>query len=183
MNQTFDFDSLARLFATHGSGHYDELVTLTQHMLQAADSARQAGADDELVVAALLHDVGYLLLAENGDAAAFRDHDLGHEHLGENYLRPLFGDRVATVAGLHVDAKRFLCAVDPAYYEQLSPASVNTLRLQGGPFTKEQAAEFIGGPHAHDALALRRWDEAAKDANRVTPTLADYQPLLQRLAN
>ena len=81
--------------------------------------------------------------------------------------------------GLHVDAKRWLCASEPAYFDTLSPASVRSLELQGGPFTEAEAAAFIALPHAHDALAVRRWDEQAKSPGAVTPGLGRYRSLIE----
>ena len=64
---------------------------------------------------------------------------------------------------LHVAAKRYLCATEPGYFALLSAESVRTLALQGGPMTPEQAAAFGALPYARDAVAVRRWDDEAKD--------------------
>jgi predicted HD phosphohydrolase len=70
---------------------------------------------------------------------------------------------------LHVNAKRYLTATDPGYFATLSPGSVRSLELQGGPFSVELAAGFIGLPHALAAVRLRRWDEGAKTPRKATP--------------
>ncbi len=83
---------------------------------------------------------------------------------------------------LHVAAKRYLCAVEPGYFGGLSPASVYTLRIQGGPMTPAESAEFEASPWCQSALRLRRWDDAAKDPGAVVPAFGYYQRLLRQLA-
>jgi gamma-butyrobetaine dioxygenase len=57
---------------------------------------------------------------------------------------------------------------------------VRSLAVQGGPFDAAQAADFLARPYAQDAVALRRWDELAKDPEMVTPALEDFRPVLER---
>ena len=78
-------------------------------------------------------------------------------------------------------AKRYLCAAEPGYLALLSPASVYTLSLQGGPMTGAEAAAFAAGPHAADAIAVRRWDDTAKDPAADVPGFGAYRPLLTAL--
>ena len=80
---------------------------------------------------------------------------------------------------LHVPAKRFLCATEPAYLGQLSEASLLSLKLQGGPFTPVEVAEFRSDPHAEAAIALRRYDEQAKIKGLATPGLEHFRPCLE----
>ena len=82
---------------------------------------------------------------------------------------------------LHVDAKRYLCAVEPGYFARLSEASVYTLAVQGGPMTPEQVAHFEAVPYARDAVRLRRWDEAAKDPHLDAPGFEHYRNLIAGL--
>ena len=79
---------------------------------------------------------------------------------------------------MNVWAKRYLCATDPGYYACLSPGSVRSLALQGGPFTSAEVAEFQALPYAADAVRIRRWDERAKVPGRATPTLEQYRATL-----
>ncbi|HVX42608.1 MAG TPA: HD domain-containing protein [Mycobacteriales bacterium] len=137
---------------------YDgEAVDQRTHALQAAGHAIAAGGDDELVVAAALHDIGRAAPVR----AAYPG--LPHEEAGAAFAREQLGERVAWIIAAHVPAKRYLVATDPAYRAQLSPTSIRTLAQQGGDFTPEQAREFATHPWAADATALRRWDDAAKD--------------------
>jgi gamma-butyrobetaine dioxygenase len=144
-----------------GEAYFGEDVSILEHSLQTAWLAEQAGAEPHLMIAALPHDIGHLLQRMPEDIAE-RGVDARHEAIGEEWLRSRFGPEVSEPVRLHVDAKRYLCCVDPADLAQLSPSSLQSLTLQGGPFTAQEAREFERNPHARDAIALRRWDDAAK---------------------
>lgn len=159
---------------------YDEHVSQLAHALQCADLAAAAGADDALVAAALLHDVGHLL--DTGTAHVGTATDDHHEASGARYLRPLFGPQVTAPIALHVAAKRYLCATDPGYLAALSDGSRHSFALQGGPMSGDECAAFEGRPHWEAAVQLRRWDDQAKVPGLATSTLADHAPLLERLA-
>jgi phosphonate degradation associated HDIG domain protein len=168
-----------RLFAERGAAAYlGEAVSQAEHALQAAWAAEQAGAGSALVSAALLHDVGHLLHDLPEDCAGHGLDDC-HEALGARWLERHFGPEVAEPVHLHVAAKRFLCAAEPEYRAGLSEASLLSLKLQGGPFSAEEAARFRRGPFAAAAVALRRWDDAAKGAGLPTPPLAHFRPYLE----
>ena len=175
-------DRLATLFAEQGENEYlGEPVTQAAHMLQAAARAQAAGASDPLIAAALLHDVGHFTGEISGhDLMAGTDNR--HSHTGADWLSTWFPDEVTEPIRLHVAAKRYLCAVEPDYFNLLSEASVYTLSVQGGPMTEAEAAEFERSGFAQAAVALRRWDEAAKDPDADVPTFDHYRPLLERLA-
>jgi gamma-butyrobetaine dioxygenase len=79
---------------------------------------------------------------------------------------------------LHVAAKRYLAATEPWYHGLLSEASKLSLKLQGGPFDAAGATAFAARPHAEGAIALRRWDDAAKVPGAATPDLAHYRPMV-----
>ena len=175
-------DVLARLFAEQGGNEYlGEPVTQAEHMLQAAACARVAGASDALVAAALLHDVGHFTGPISG-AELMAGTDNRHSHAGADWLAGLgFPAAVTEPVRLHVAAKRYLCAVEPGYFDRLSEASVYTLSVQGGPMSPAEAARFAEGRYAEDAVTLRRWDEAAKDPGALVPDFAHYRPLLEAL--
>jgi phosphonate degradation associated HDIG domain protein len=179
-------DEIEQLYVERGAQRYEiggaaSGVTQLQHALQCARLAQHAGARIELVVAALLHDLGHLI---NADARAELDphHDDVHQYIALPFLRRWFGPQVLEPIKLHVDAKRYLCAVDPGYWAGLSAGSKRSLVLQGGPFSAAQAADFIRRPHAADAVALRRWDDRAKDVNADVPGFAYWRSLLREVA-
>ena len=172
-------DQLIELLHTKGTRQYGgERVSQCEHALQTAALAEQENAPSALIAAALLHDIGHLL-HEEGEQPALRGIDDQHEAIGADYLLPAFGPAVADPVRLHVPAKRYLCATDPGYFACLSPGSVRSLALQGGPFTSQEVAEFRALPFAEDAIRIRRWDEAAKVPGRATPMLRQYRATLQ----
>lgn len=153
-------DRILQLFAEEGAAlYFGEAVTEAEHALQSAHLAERSGAGGELVAAALLHDVGHLMHGL-GEAVAARGVDGRHEECGAAWLARHFGAAVAEPVRLHVAAKRYLCAADPAYLAALSPASRRSLELQGGPFTEAEARRFESEPFWKEAVALRRWDDA-----------------------
>jgi predicted HD phosphohydrolase len=153
------------LFEAHGGQSDDELVTQLEHALQCAALARRNRADDEVVLAALLHDVGHLTVSRADDQARH------HGHHGADLLRPFVPQRVAWLVEYHVVAKRYLCTVDRRYAARLSPASARTLLLQGPVLPIEDRLALEIRPW-FDAVRIRRWDDEAK--------VPDYRPLLER---
>jgi gamma-butyrobetaine dioxygenase len=175
-------EQLAALFAGEGLRSYlGEEVSLATHMLQAGALAELADAPDHLVAAALLHDVGHLEAIGPGSVAPTAHVDRRHEDSGAAWLAHWFPESVTEPVRLHVAAKRYLCTVEPGYFGALSPTSVRTLELQGGPFSQDQVRAFESTPFAQDAVAVRRWDEAAKDPAAPTPSFDHFKPLLLSL--
>ncbi|MFI9785721.1 TauD/TfdA family dioxygenase [Kitasatospora sp. NPDC051984] len=172
-------DELEALFAGEGAGEYlGEAVTMAEHMLQAGQLARTAGAPPALVAAALLHDIGHF---HGSGLKLMAGTDNRHGDTAADWLSRYFPTAVTEPVRLHVPAKRYLCTAEPDYFAKLSPASVHTLGLQGGPMTPTEAEEFAAGPFAADAVTVRRWDEAAKDPAVGTPAFAEFRPLLLEL--
>lgn len=171
-------EEVRHLFAERGELKYGEDVTQLEHALQCAYLAREEGASDELIVAALLHDIGHLLYGT--DNAAEHGEDDAHERLGERWLRDYYGPEVTEPIRLHVAAKRYLCATNPDYLENLSAASRKSLELQGGPMNAEEVAEFESNPWFKEAIRLRAWDDEGKKMVEV-PTLETYFPLVDNL--
>jgi phosphonate degradation associated HDIG domain protein len=168
------------LFARRGGEMYaGEPVTQLEHALQTAALAEAEGADDPLVTAALLHDLGHLL-HDLGNTPTLRGVDDLHQYAALPFLRGLFGAAVLDAIKLHVDAKRWLCATRPEYFGALSADSRRSLALQGGVFDAAQAAAFIGQPGAADAVRLRLWDDRAKTAGAATPALQHFLARAQR---
>jgi phosphonate degradation associated HDIG domain protein len=169
---------ITELFLVQGAVRYGaEAITQQQHALQCAHQAERAGGSAELVAAALLHDLGHLLPRAAPKAAGVDDL---HQYMAIPFLRGVFGEAVLAPIRMHVDAKRYLCHVDEHYWAGLSPASQRSLELQGGAFSAEEAAAFIAQPFAADAVALRRWDDLAKDPAARPPGWAHYVAVLER---
>ena len=161
---------------------YDESVEQLEHALQCAALAQEAGAADELVAAALLHDVGHLLTADRWAPDGRPDDDLAHETVGARYLRQWFGPSVTAPVALHVAAKRYLCGAEPAYTRRLSAGSVHSLGLQGGPMGPDERRRFEQLPGWEAAVQVRRWDDEAKVVGATPPRFDAHEALLRSLA-
>jgi len=172
-------EEILALFGDYGARAYGgERVTQLDHALQSAWCAKEDGAGDELIAAALLHDVGHLLA---GRYLAAEGVDDVHERAGADYLASQFSARVTEPVRLHVAAKRYLCAVEPTYADALSDGSVLSLKLQGGPMSATEVAAFEAERFSGDAVRLRRYDDDAKRPDATMPALSDYRPLLTSL--
>lgn len=170
------------LFRDKGHSPYEggESVSQLAHGLQAAACGTRAGAAPGLIAAALLHDIGHLL-DPVGEGAAVMGYDARHEDGGADHLAQWFGPEVTEPIRLHVAAKRYLCATKDGYFARLSPASVRSLALQGGPMSPEEVAAFEALPHYKDAVRLRVWDEEAKVVGLAVPEFAAYRDMLTDL--
>jgi len=178
-----DVDEVVALLARWGAQHYDDRVSQLDHALQCASLAEQAGAPGELIAAALLHDIGHLIELDRstgqiGDLSV----DRHHETIAGRALAGLFPDEVTGPIALHVEAKRYLCAVDPGYHATLSDGSVRSLVTQGGPMTDEEMAQFERHASYREAADLRRWDDAGKVTGLQVATLDHFVTLLRRVA-
>ena len=180
---------IERLFVEKGGRMYSgEPVTQLQHALQAAQLAQQEGSQEELIVAALLHDLGHLI-NDQGETPTLRRINDRHEYVALPFLRNLFGPAVLQPIRLHVDAKRYLCARGngllngAGYWAELSDDSRRSLELQGGIFSDAEADAFIAQPFAADAVRVRIWDDLAKSADASTPPLDEYLDMANRVAS
>jgi phosphonate degradation associated HDIG domain protein len=177
-------DEVLDLYARWGAHRYDEDLSQHDHAAQTAACAVAAGASDALVAAALLHDVGHLLHLDrlapgpDGRVEVRHEDDLHHESVGSRWLAALFGPDVLAPIELHVVAKRYLCAVDPAYRSGLSHGSRSSLARQGGPMSAAEAEAFAATPASADATALRRWDDAGKVEGLEVAPVSAYRELL-----
>jgi len=174
--------SLIGLYETKGGSHYDEVVTQTSHALQSGQLAMDAGAPPATILAAFLHDVGHLLLDEHDEQGDFLGRDLHHEDVGARFLANWFDADVTEPIRLHVPAKRYLCAVDPAYHDGLSAASVRSLGVQGGSMSETEVEEFESLAGYEAAVDLRRWDDLAKVPGAPVPSLDSMATLIESVA-
>lgn len=183
MRQFDSVDEVVDLYSRWGNDNYDEDITQLSHAVQCASLAKASGASDELVVAALLHDIGHLIdLDTSGAHEGSLDTDLKHEAVGAQALAKLFSAAVTAPVALHVEAKRWRCAAEPAYRDALSPASTASLLLQGGPMNPDERARFEAHPQFSAATRLRSWDDTGKSDDTVDPPFERFVPLLHRVA-
>mgnify|MGYP005632255739 FL=1 len=172
-------DELAALMADKGQRNYGENVTIAEHVLLTAGAAQAQGASDTLIAACLLHDVGHWLDEPDDDFGIHAHGDTGGAWVAER-----FEPAVAEPVRLHVEAKRYLCAVDPEYHDRLSPASQYTLTQQNGPMGIDEVAAFEANKYFQDAVALRVFeDDHGKKTGTPVPLLKDFAALLLQLAN
>lgn len=163
-----------------GQTFYDEVVTQLEHALQCAAIAVKNNADNIQITSALLHDIGHFIMDEHNADVSFLDTDLNHEEIGAKYLEPFFPESITTPIRLHVPAKRYLCTVDSSYYDGLSEASKQSLKVQGGVLSDEERAKFEEIPNYQNALILRKWDDLAKVRGLETDGLDTYQEIVQQ---
>jgi phosphonate degradation associated HDIG domain protein len=177
----FGIDEIIKLYETRGAAMYGgEAVSQLGHALQCAALAAEAGAADALLAACLLHDIGHLVAPPPRHGGS--EIDDVHQYLAVPYLRRTFPNSVLEPVRLHVDAKRYLCYAEGAYWEGLSTASKRSLELQGGKLNIVTAERFLSHPYCWDAVRLRRWDDLAKVPGKATPGLSDFVPVLERMA-
>lgn len=179
-NITSIVDEIFSLYEKYGAGEYaGEKVTQLQHMVQAGELAKNAGYDDEVVLAAFLHDIGHILETEHDQMDGFGTVD--HEKVGADFLRDRgFGERLARLVENHVSAKRYLTLKNPAYYEGLSEASKKTLEYQGGRMTIEEATAFENDELFKEFIDMRYWDEQAKIEDMPLPSIQYYKSLMTK---
>lgn len=187
-----DFSTLSRdnivafigdIFDRRGGEEYlGEPVTMAQHMLQGATIAEQNGMPEEIIVGALLHDIGHFT-SEFGTYHPDDTEDRYHEDAGAEVLQQFFPSVITDCCRYHVAAKRYLCATKPEYFNRLSAASVHTLELQGGPMSAKEVAAFEANPNLKEIIQVRYLDEAGKRADMETPDFAHFAPMVQRMVD
>jgi gamma-butyrobetaine dioxygenase len=150
------------------SPSYGEDISIRDHMLQSAEGAVARRLGPDLVAAALVHDIGWGMGGK-------------HEAVAADRVAPILGEGVASLIRRHVDAKRYLVAVRPDYAEHLSPASVQTLKQQGGPMDADECRAFEALPDFELCLELRYLDEGGKELSAPETRFSHYRALLRSL--
>ena len=174
---------LQNVFARRGDDEYlGEPVTMSAHMLQCAQYAERNQDGNEVIVAALLHDIGHFT-GEFGSFSMDDVEDRFHEESGARLLQNLFPQLIVDCVRFHVPAKRYLCKVEPDYFNDLSEASVHSLNLQGGPMTNQEVIAFERNPYAEAIVKVRRYDDKSKIADQITPSFSHYAPIIQRVVD
>jgi [1-hydroxy-2-(trimethylamino)ethyl]phosphonate dioxygenase len=174
-------DFIADIFARRGAEEYlGEEVSISEHMFQAGHLAEAEGASEEIIVAALLHDIGHFTNEFPGNAAELGI-DSHHDRAGAAVIAPFFPSIVTDCIRHHVSAKRYLCSIDPDYFATLSDASVLSLKLQGGPLNREAAKKFADNKDIEAIVQVRKWDDQAKVPGKKTKSFAYFAPMIQRV--
>lgn len=180
MNAVQVADEIIGLFETHGNEAYaGEKVSQMEHMVQAAMLAEEEGYDEEVILAAFLHDIGHIC----AEAGTVQEMDgfgtMDHEALGAAYLKERgFSKRLVRLVESHVEAKRYLTFKYPDYYQQLSEASKKTLEFQGGVMLQEEAEAFEQYPLFALIIKMRNWDDRAKLEQAPIRNLEKYRQMI-----
>lgn len=183
LNRENIVEFIGGIFDRRGDEEYlGEPVTMAEHMLQGATIAEQNGQPEEIIVGALLHDIGHFT-SEFGMFSMNDTEDRFHEEAGAEVLERFFPSVITDCVRYHVAAKRYLCATKPEYFNRLSEASVHSLNLQGGPMNAEEVAEFERNPNLKQIIAVRYLDEAGKRADMETPDYWHFAPMVQRMVD
>ncbi len=174
---------LGSIFDRRGNEEYlGEPVSMGEHMLQGATMAEQNDQPEEIIVGALLHDIGHFT-SEFGMFTMDDDKDRYHEDAGAEVLERFFPTVIIDCVRYHVAAKRYLCATRPDYFKRLSQASVHSLNLQGGPMNEDEVVEFAKNPNLQKIIAVRYLDDAGKNPAMQTPGYWHFAPLVQRMVD
>lgn len=175
-------NEIIQLYEQYGGSEYaGEKVTQLEHMVQAARLAEQEGYEEEVILAAFLHDVGHICVSAHEDNAMAEWGIKDHEEVGADFLRGKgFSKRLSRLVESHVEAKRYLTWKDPLYYEQLSEASKKTLEYQGGPMYTDEAIAFEEHPLFNLIIQMRHWDDVAKIEHLETGDLEKYRAMIIR---
>ncbi len=174
-------DEIMGYYQDYGGEEYaGEKVTQLEHMVQAAELAEQQGFDEEVVLAAFLHDIGHICNPGHGDNEMDGFGIKDHEEIGADFLKQKgFSKKIVRLVESHVEAKRYLTLKDPKYYDQLSDASKKTLEYQGGRMSEEEANAFEQYPLFDLIIKMRKCDEQAKIEHKPLPALVHYRKMIQ----
>jgi predicted HD phosphohydrolase len=176
-------DFIGSIFERRGGEEYlGEPVTMGQHMLQGATMAEQSKEPDDIIIGALLHDIGHFT-SEFGTFSMEDKEDRYHEDVGAAVLEHFFPKVITDCCRYHVAAKRYLCATNPEYFQKLSAASIHSLNLQGGPMSETEIKEFERNPNLKKILTVRLYDDAGKIPDMDTPSFWHFAPLVQKMVD
>lgn len=173
-------DEIIDMMISYGHNEYSgEKVTQLQHMYQAALLAESENFDQEVILAAFLHDIGHICVSLNYENNMDGYGVVDHEEIGSQFLKERgFSDRVVRLVSSHVDAKRYLTKVNIDYYNLLSDASKKTLEYQGGPMNDFECITLESDPYFKEIIKLRLWDDAAKIEEIESGDLGKYRAMI-----
>lgn len=167
---------IEQIYNEMGHKHYGEGISQVEHAVQCARLAMEDGERADMIVAALLHDIGHLIDEESPVHGNFR-----HDLLAAEFLSNGFPPGVTEPIRLHVSAKRYLCTVEAGYIDGLSEASLYSLEYQGGLMTVDEVTAFRTEPFHEQAMQLRRWDDEAKDDTLASTPFFSFSAYLQEV--
>jgi putative nucleotidyltransferase with HDIG domain len=173
-------NSIFSLFTEFGSSDYiGENVSQLSHAVQAAMLARQEGYNNEVILAALFHDIGHLVALSQGEYKSMNGFGAeSHENIGIEYLQSLgFSGNMLLLIQAHVAAKRYLVSKHENYYNLLSEASKQTLKYQGGKMNADEILHFEQHPLFPLFIKMREWDDKAKVENYAIGNLEGYKQM------
>lgn len=176
-------DEIISLYSKHGDTEYfGESVTQLQHAFQSADLATAQNCDEEMVLAAFLHDIGHICVADHAVTKMENYGVMNHEKIGAAFLRNRkFSERLVKLVQAHVSAKRYLTFKDANYYNQLSDASKQTLVFQGGKMSHDEAILFEQDAQFAEMIAMRKIDELAKEDKPVGDLVVFHKMIVKQL--
>ena len=160
--------------------YYGENVTQLEHAIQCAELAEKNKKTEKFITACLFHDIGHLFDNNSEHISKNNNKDGYHENMGAKYLKGIFSNEVVEIVKGHVNAKRYLAFIDKKYFQKLSVASQISLKVQGGPFNKEQADAFIIKPFMKDSVELRKFDDLAKVEGKKIPNIEHFRKYVEK---
>jgi predicted HD phosphohydrolase len=125
-------------------------ISELNHAIQVASRAERAGADDEVVLAALLHDIGKVF------------GDVGHAEISADVLAPHIRPEVVEVVRNH-------CAFTARHWNEIPEGASDPRNVFTDQAWFELARQFVD-----------EWDMQSFDPNYESLPLAHFEPLVQR---
>jgi gamma-butyrobetaine dioxygenase len=151
-------------------------TNVLEHALWSAHQAGIAGCENNVVVAALFHDIGHYLCGGDPDLVDYyRDRE--HAVLAGKWLARWFPPAVCVPIELHVDAKRYLATVDLGYRHKLGVGSLQSLAHQGGLMSAEEVCTFFEMEYSEVALLVRHFDDTPYGGESLLP-YSWYEPIV-----
>jgi predicted HD phosphohydrolase len=126
-------------------------VTQLQHSLQTATRALRAGASEELIVAALCHDIGTAISIDN------------HSAISAEILKPYVSSEVYEIVRTHQEFQR-------AHYGPTVGRDTEARKKYSNKSWFKTACRFSDD-----------WDQTSFDRNYDTLFLANFEPMIERV--
>lgn len=121
------------------------------HVLQTAARAEKDGADDEMILAALCHDVGKAVSV------------FGHAQIAASLLAPYVSPEVTWIVSVHQD-------LQARYYHKVLVTDPSAWQRHESHPLYGKALQFVD-----------EWDQTSFDPSYPVPPLEHYEPLVRAL--